>query len=127
MAEPRPMHRLFGLSWIDFFQGTSIEVETEVDMSLKLQFLDLILIRKGPEPIQRRLPDGFEDLTRYNLVTFKSYQEALNAWAILELMGHYVNYRKQMSPSFNDLFPERDFNLYAVCARYPNNWRNKLI
>jgi hypothetical protein len=35
MSERRPLHRLFGLSRIDFFQGTPIGVETEPDLSLK--------------------------------------------------------------------------------------------
>jgi hypothetical protein len=121
MSDPRPLHRLFGLSWIDFFQGTDITVETEIDLSLKQQFLDLVLIRTGTEPIARPLPDGFEDLAAHNLVTFKSHQEALDGWALCELVGHYVNYRKQSSPSFQDLLPESDFRLLAVCARYPQN------
>ena len=67
MSEIRPLHRLFGLSWIDFFQGTPIAVETEMDLSLKQQFIDLVLIRKGPGPLPRPLPDGFEDLAAHNL------------------------------------------------------------
>jgi hypothetical protein len=82
MSETRPLHRLFGLSWIDFFQGTSIDVETELDLSLKQQFLDLVLIRGSAGPLPRPLPDGFEDLAAHNLVTFKSHQEALDAWAL---------------------------------------------
>lgn len=121
MSEPRPLHRLFGLSWIDFFQGTPITVETELDLSLKQQFIDLILIRRGSEPLSRPLPDGFEDLAAHNLITFKSHQEALDPWALWELVGHFVNYRKQTSPSKDDLLPEGDFRLLAVCARYPNN------
>jgi hypothetical protein len=120
MSEIRPLHRLFGLSWIDFFQGTPIAVETELDLSLKQQFIDLVLIRKGPGPLPRPLPDGFEDLAAHNLITFKSHQEALDPWALWELVGHFVNYRKQASPSLNDLLPEGDFRLFAVCARYPN-------
>ena len=57
MSEQRPLHRLFGLSWIDFFDGTSVEVKTELDLSLKQQFVDVVLIRTGPEPITRPLPD----------------------------------------------------------------------
>src|SRR3954447_24480259 len=79
MSEPRPLHRLFGLSWIDFFQGTPVAVETELDLSLRQQFIDLVLIRKGPGPLPRPLPDGFEDLAAHNLGTFKSHQEALGA------------------------------------------------
>ncbi|HTU91853.1 MAG TPA: hypothetical protein VMF69_17355 [Gemmataceae bacterium] len=82
MSEARPLHRLFGLSWIDFFQGTSIEVETELDLSLKQQFLDLLLIRRNPGPLPQPLPDGFEDLAGHNLLTFKSHQEALDAWTL---------------------------------------------
>ena len=119
MSEPRPWHRLFGLSWMDFFQGTGVDVETEVDLSLKQQFVDLVLIRKGLGPIPRPLPDGFEDLAAHNLVTFKSHQEALDAWALWELIGHFVNYRKQSSPSLQDLRPESDYRLFAVCARFP--------
>src|SRR5487761_1083943 len=121
MSDPRPLHRLFGLSWIDFFQGTAITVETEIDLSLKQQFLDLVLIRKGTEPIPRPLPDGFEDLAAHNLLTFKSHQEALDGWALCELVGHYVNYRKQSSPSRQELLPESDYRLLAVCARFPHN------
>src|SRR5258708_39601517 len=111
MNERRPLHSLFGLSWIDFFQGTSVDVETELELSLKQQYVDVVLIRKEPGPIPRPLPDGFENLATYNLVTFKSYQEALDAWAICELIGHFVNYRKQSSPSLDDLLPETQSRL----------------
>src|SRR5580698_6461811 len=89
MGEPRPLHRLFGLSWIDFFQGTDIDVQTELDLSLKQQFIDIVLIRKGSRPIPRPLPDGFEGLVAHNLLTFKSHQEALDGWALWELIGHF--------------------------------------
>jgi len=36
-----------------------------------------------------------------------------------ELLGHYVNYRKQSSPSPEALLPVEDFRLYAVCTRIP--------
>jgi hypothetical protein len=121
MSELRPLHRLFGLSWIDFFQGTSVAVETEMDLSLRQQFIDLVIIRKGPEPIPWPLPDGFEDMATHNLVTFKSHQEALAPWSLWELVGHFVNYRKQVSPSKDDLLPVADFRLFAVCARFPSN------
>jgi hypothetical protein len=120
MDEQRPWHRLFGLSWMDFFRGLPVQVEMELDLSLKLQLLDVGLIRKASGLLPCRLPDGFEDLATYNLVSFKSYQEALDGWALLELLGHYVNYRKQCSPSMQDLLPETDFRLFAVTVRYPH-------
>src|SRR5947209_19589542 len=114
MSEPRPWHRLFGLSLVDFFRGMPITVELEKDLSLKQQLLDVVLIRKGTAPLACRLPDGFEDMAAHNLVTFKSYQEALDRWALNELIGHYVNCRKQASPSMKDLLREADFRLFAV-------------
>ncbi|HTU89152.1 MAG TPA: hypothetical protein VMF69_03550, partial [Gemmataceae bacterium] len=109
------------MTWTDFFQGAPIGVEMELDLSLKQQFLDLVLIRREPGPLPRPLPDGFEDLAAHNLLTFKSHQEALDGWALWELVGHFVNYRKQASPSLQDLLPEDDFRLFAVCARFPHN------
>jgi internalin A len=33
------------------------------------------------------------------------------------LIGHYVNYRKQISPSMKNLLPESDFRVFAVSVR----------
>jgi hypothetical protein len=41
-----PWHRQFGLTWEDFFRGLPIAVEMEKDLSLKQQFLDLVLVRQ---------------------------------------------------------------------------------
>jgi hypothetical protein len=58
-------------------------------------------------------------MKKHNLLTFKSIREPLDDWTLKELTGHYVNYRKQISPSFNDLYPEDQFQLYGITARYP--------
>ncbi len=121
MTAPRPLHRIFGLSLTDFFRGSDVSVELEIDLSLRQQLLDCVLIRRGTSPLPRRLPDGMEELAPHNLVTFKSYQQSLDGWALAELIGHYVNYRKQASPSMTDLLPEGDFRLIALCVRFPQN------
>ncbi|WP_020503120.1 hypothetical protein [Lamprocystis purpurea] len=59
--------------------------------------------------------DGLEDLRPHNLLTYKSGQESLDAWAIEELIGHYVNYRKAFAPRE----PVGAFGLYAVTTRRP--------
>lgn len=118
-SDSKAWHRLFGLSWKDFFQGTTVKVDLETDLSLKQQYLDVVLIRTDNSPIPHRLPDGFDDLAPHNLVSFKSYQEALDGWALCELIGHYVNYRKQASPTMQNLLPESDFRQFAVCVRGP--------
>jgi len=64
-------------------------------------------------------PDGFEDLAPHNLFSFKSYQEALDGEGVEELIGHGVNYRKQVSPSMQSLFPSRELRLFAACVRSP--------
>ncbi len=57
--------------------------------------------------------DGLEDLKPHNLLIYKSGQESLDAWAIEELIGHYVNYRKAFAPRE----PATQFGLYAVTTR----------
>ena len=39
-------HRLFGLLLTDFFTGSPFVVELEMDLSLKQQFLDVVILRK---------------------------------------------------------------------------------
>jgi hypothetical protein len=119
MSDPTPFHRLFGLAWFDFFRGTPVKVESEIDLSKTQQYLDVAILRPGLDPLPRPLPDGFDDLGEHNLVTFKSYQESLDAWALLEAIGHYVNYRKQYSRSMRDLMPESVLRLFAVSVRSP--------
>jgi len=121
MNEPRPLHRLFGLSWMDLFWNTPINVRPELDLSQRQQYLDLALLRTGPGDLPVTLPDGFEELAAHNLVTFKSRQEALDEEALWELVGHFVNYRKQSGPTSEEMLPAAEVRLFAVCARFPHN------
>jgi hypothetical protein len=117
----RDWHRLFGLLLTDFFTGSSFTVDVERDLSEQQQFLDVVIVRRGRGRFEGHLPDGLDQLAGHNLVSFKSHREALDGWAIKELIGHYVAYRKLVSPSPSDLLPEDRFRLYAVCARFPHN------
>jgi hypothetical protein len=121
MAEQRPWHRYFGLAWLDFFWGTEATVDTEKDLSQKKQLLDLVFTLPADVAPPHRLPDGFDDLGRYNVITFKSYQEALDGVALDELVGHSLNLRKQVSPTMQKLLPVTDFRRFAVCVRTPHN------
>src|SRR5262249_9937651 len=91
------------------------------DLSKRKQLLDVVVLRRRRGRFAGRLPDGLDDLVRYNLLTFKSFHEPLDDWALKELTGHYVNYRKQLSEKDEPLLPESDFRLYAGCSRYPHN------
>jgi hypothetical protein len=42
MNEPKPLHRLFCLAWMDLLDGTDVTVEMEFDLSHRHQFLDLL-------------------------------------------------------------------------------------
>ncbi len=119
MEQPVAWHDLLDLICTDFLGNSPFDVEAEKDLSMKKQLLDLVIVRKRDEPFAGRMPDGLDNLARHNLITFKSFQETLDAWAMKELLAHYVNYRKQVSPSLKDLLPESEFRLYAICARYP--------
>jgi hypothetical protein len=120
-GELRDWHRLFGLLLTDYFSESPFVVEVERDLSEQQQFIDVVIVRRGRGQVTLRLPDGLEDLAGHNLITFKSHHEALDAWAMKELIGHYVAYRKLVSPSPSKLLPENQFRLYAVCARFPDN------
>src|SRR5437868_7856550 len=117
----RDWHRLFGLLLTDYFSGSPFTVEVERDLSVQQQLLDAAIVRRGRGRFVGRLPDGLEDLRPHNLVTFKSHHEALDGWALKELSGLDVAYRKLVSPSPSELLPEDQFGLYAVASRFPHN------
>ena len=117
----RDWHRIFGLVLTDFFTGSPFVVEVERDLSQQQQLLDVVIVRRRRGRFTGALPDGLGDLAEHNLITFKSLHEALDDWAIRELLGYYVAYRKLVSRSPSDLLPADHFRLYAVCARFPHN------
>ena len=115
---------MFGLTLTDYFTGSPYKVELEKDLSLKQQFLDVLIISETGEKQENQnkpaeLPDGFDNLGVHNLLTYKSHQESLNAFTVNELIGHYANYCKLVSQPFNHLLPEEAFRLYAVSTRFP--------
>jgi hypothetical protein len=119
-------HDLIGLTLTDFFKGSNFEVKTEENMSVKTQYVDVLIISKSSGKPIKKLPDGFEFLADYNILTYKSLNESMNKWAIAELLGHYVSYRKIVSPSQEKLLPESKFQLYAVSTNYPQKLYSRL-
>ncbi len=145
MRDLTPWHRLFGIALTDLFTGRPWRVELEKELALKSQRLDVLIIERLPGAAAvteaaalADLPDGLESLTAHNVLSFKSKQEALDGWAMEELIGHYVTYRKlasiqarsgppvaeppadpESSPAAERLLPEAAFRLYAVATRHP--------
>ena len=119
-------HRLFGLGLMDYFEDTAYDVEIEKDLSIKQQFLDVLVIEKRRDQRIRIIQepcDGLDNMCRFNLVTFKSLHEPLDLWAIEELMGHYVNFRKLIG--MEKVTPD-EIQLYAVCTRSPEGLKKRL-
>src|SRR5262245_51891870 len=104
--DPRDWHRQLSLMLTDILTGSWFTVETERDVSQQQLLLDVVIVRKsGGRRFTGRLPDGLDDLGNHNLITFKSHRETLDDWAMKELLGHYVAYRKLVSPSPSRLLP----------------------
>ncbi|WP_242463987.1 hypothetical protein [Thiococcus pfennigii] len=86
-------HRLFGIALTDRFAGTPWRVELEKELALSSQRLDAVIIERSetppaPERLAPELPDGLAPLRAHNVLTYKSYHEPLDAWALDELIGH---------------------------------------
>ena len=110
-------HRLFGLMLMDYLSNWGFRVELEKDLSLKWQYLDVVIVeRENEDPDLSGICDGFDNLSRHNLLSYKSKRQSLNAWALEELVGHYVNYRKVLGKRQTK---SEDISLYAVSTRYP--------
>jgi hypothetical protein len=112
-------HRLFGLTLMDFVTDSNYQVELEKEVSVKKQYLDLVIIKQTQGNPLTEIPDGLDQLSKHNLLTYKSLREPLDEWTIEELIGYYTNYRKLVSPSPEELLPTNQFQLYAISTRYP--------
>jgi hypothetical protein len=137
MDKHTPWHRLLGMALTDLLTGRPWRVELETELALKSQRLDLLIIERDPgaAPLSApdapadELPDGLENLAPHNLMTYKSHQESLDAWALEELIGHYVTYRKLCSIQAAHtararsipLLPAAHFHRYAVATRAPQS------
>lgn len=53
----------------------------------------MVILEKGEGSAPSELPDGLENMGQHNLMTYKSHQQAPDAWTLDELTGHYVNLR----------------------------------
>lgn len=113
-------HRIFGLTLKDFFADSCFEVELEKNLTFQELYLDILIIKKSVGKLPQSLPDALDNLSKHNLLTYKSSQEPLDRWTIDELIGYYMIYRKQVSPSPKELLPASQFRLYAVSPRKPH-------
>jgi hypothetical protein len=116
---PNPWHRILGLTLSDYFYGTDFKVEMEKDLSLKRQLLDILVIEQSPNAVIENPAAGLHDMARFNLASYKSFQESMNDWALNELIASYVGYRKLVRRPNKTMFPESCFKLYGLCTLFP--------
>jgi len=146
----KPWHRWLGILLTDLFVGRPWSVTMEEELSLKSQRLDILIIERrdaadataDPAALEG-LPDGLENLAAHNLLSYKSAAEPFNAWALEELISHYVTYRKLASlrartgargadeplaepTGAYPLLPARDFRRYAIATRQPRQLLRQL-
>ncbi|WP_207683534.1 hypothetical protein [Desulfonema magnum] len=114
-------HRLWGLMMEPLFARLGCETVVEMDLSAKIQRLDMAVVTKGKKkPLYSETdPDyyeGFENLNEHNLISFKSFREVFNMTAAEEFYGHFINYRKIRKIPEN---AGHTVNLYAVTHHFP--------
>ena len=107
-----------GLILEPLFDKLGYETKIEYDLSKKQQFIDVIAVKKKADaPIEYDLPEdywkNFGELNDHNLISFKSYSESFNGFALLELFGHYISYLKECEADPNSV------NLYAITNHFP--------
>jgi len=117
-------HRLWGLMVSPLFERLGCDVIVEMDLSFKVQRLDMTVITKNkPLCFDSVDPDyyqGFENLNDHNLISFKSFNEVFNMAAIEEFYGHFTNYKK-----IKGIKTPEKINLYAVTHHFPKTLFNR--
>ena len=119
-ADDTDWHRTVGLSLDPLFDEMGYNTDVEVDLSMKSQRADIIVVRRvGNIVKQPNLPEdfwrAFDNLNERNIITFKSYSESFNDFAFAELYGHYTNYCKTKGAK-----PEQ-VNLYVITHHFPRD------
>jgi hypothetical protein len=151
MIELIDWHRLFGITVLDYFTGSNYRVEVEKNLTLKNplqylqitlqgddecsvehkelpsvpQFLDVAIIKETKGRTMKGLPDGLDNLSKHNLMTYHSPHQVMESFSLEELLWHYVSYRKKESASLTQMLPERGFRLYAVITNYPDEMKKE--
>jgi hypothetical protein len=108
-----PWHRLFGLLLSDYLKNTPFSVELEVDLSQRKQLLDIIVVRKESGDLTKPMPDGLSELAQHNLISFKSFRETLDDWALRNLLGI-------MSTTASKPAPKRSYLLKTGTSYLPS-------
>jgi hypothetical protein len=94
-------------------------VKTEVETTVTPQRVDFVIENLGLQSNPQGFLAGLDPAANYNVITYKSHNETLNAHAIHELIGYYVGFRKSVEKSAVESETTATYNLVAVCTNYP--------
>jgi hypothetical protein len=111
-------HHVLGNALRDHFTGTCYSVGIDRELKIK-QFVDILIIEENKGENRDHSLKGFENLSKYNVITYKSLRQPLDSWALDELTGYYVLFRKMISPDQDKLISEEEFKLYGIATRFP--------
>ncbi|MBF0235758.1 MAG: hypothetical protein HQK65_22385 [Desulfamplus sp.] len=118
-------HRLWGLMVAPLFERLGCEVIVELDLSVKIQRLDMVVVTRQESinfnDVDPDYYQGFENLNEHNLLSFKSFNEVFNMAAIEEFYGHFTNYKKMRNLENQS----EKINLYAVTHHFPEKLFNR--
>ncbi len=112
-------HDLFGVVIANQIRGLPYTLEIDYNVARSDQRIDLLLKKNIPAAPAPILPDGFENLQEHNLLSFKSFQEPMDAYAIFELCCYGFLYMKMITEKGKEKWPLPNLGLYAIATRRP--------
>lgn len=119
-------HRIFGTLLMDRCRNSTVQAQLELDTSQVRQLLDCLLLYAPSHLGHPSLPDGFEPLSTYTLISFKSHQDIVNDFALRELIAHGIGYQKYQETLQKEPFAPKSLTLVMISARYPRALAQKL-
>ncbi len=115
-------HRLLGIMLDYYFSRRGFRVDMDIDVAIKEQRIDYIVVQQKENPKLGGICDGFDNLGSFNLITYKSQHESFNRFAMDELIGYYIAYYKKLNIKY--LRP-KDIRLYVLTTRHPRQVLNR--
>jgi hypothetical protein len=117
-------HHVLGNALRDYFSDTCYSVGIDRELKIK-QFVDILIIEEHEGENREHRLKGFENLSKYNVITYKSLRQPLDSWALDELTSYYVLFRKMISPDQDKLISEEEFKLYGISTRFPEKLKKQ--
>lgn len=88
-------HRVAGTLFSHHVENHPYDVDVDVDFDVAHteKRIDILIVKKAEGANPPVIADGFEDLRKHNLVTFKSFRESMSVHALEELICYFKLYQ----------------------------------